>query len=90
MDKFEHWLPFGHYVSEFLLSSHSADLTEMMMFGFQQNQLFKLISRAQLLRKVWKMQLSSAAPNFARGFLLNKYQEIFATTSMPNFKKVVW
>ena len=62
----------------------------MMMFGFQQNQLFKLISRAQLLRKVWKMQLSSAAPNFARGFLLNKYQEIFATTSMPNLKKVVW
>ena len=39
------------------------------MFGFQQNQLFKLISRAQLLRKVWKMQLSSAALNFAKGFL---------------------
>jgi hypothetical protein len=37
------------------------------------------------------MQLSSAALNFARGFLQNnKYQEIFATTSMPNLKKVVW
>jgi hypothetical protein len=39
------------------------------MFGFQQNQLFKQVSRAQLLRKVWKMQLSSAALNFAKGFL---------------------
>ena len=39
------------------------------MFGFQQNQLFKLVSRAQLLRKVWKMQLSSAALNFAKEFL---------------------
>jgi hypothetical protein len=41
----------------------------MMMFGSQQNQLFKLVSRAQLLRKLWKMQLSSASLNFAKGFL---------------------
>jgi hypothetical protein len=61
----------------------------MTMFGFQQNQLFKQVSRAQLLRKVWKMQLSSAALNYAKGFLNKQYQEIFATKSMPNLKKVV-
>jgi hypothetical protein len=61
----------------------------MMMFGSRQNQLFKLLSRAQLLRKLWKMHLSSAALNVAKGFYTNKYQEIFAPTSMPNLKKVV-
>ena len=47
------------------------------MFGFQQNQLFNLVSRAQLLRKVWKIQLSSAALDFAEGFLHKQISKNF-------------